>query len=111
VLIIRKAQMDALDASSREAFRERMLRHVAKDFPARAAELGPKGIRRLVDASIDKGPEYGIAGEDDLQAFLDLMIELGPGFDEEPALAWAREILTRTSLSGQAKVELIRRLR
>ena len=111
MLIIRQAQMAALDAYSRDAFRERMLLHLTKDFPARAVELGPKGIRRLVDASIDKGADYRIASEDDLQAFVDLMVELGPEFDEEPAMDWARQILTRTSLSGQAKVELIRKLR
>ena len=111
MLIIRKAQMGALDAYSRGAFRQRMLLHLKADFPARAAELGPDGMRRLVDAAIDKGDDYGIAGEDDLQAYLNLMLELGPHFDEEPAMDWAREILIKKSLSGHARIELIRSLR
>src|SRR2546421_12150551 len=92
MLIIRKAQMDALDASTGEAFRKCMLRHVIADFPARAAELGAENTRRVVETMIAKGLDYGIVSEDDLQAYLDVAVELGPEFEELPEMDWAKEI-------------------
>ena len=111
MLVIRKAQMDTLDAHSRQAFRRRMFQHVAADFPQRSAELGPEGVQRLVETSIGKGVEYGISSEDDLQGFVDLTVEIGPDFEERADLQWAREILEKESLSGHGKIELIQQLR
>jgi hypothetical protein len=111
MLVIRKVQMDTLDAYTREAFRRRMLQHVVAEFPGRAAELRPDGVKRIVDASIAKGVDYGVAGEEELQGFIDLSVELGPDFEEQPEMEWARQILEKESLSGQAKIELIHKLR
>jgi hypothetical protein len=111
MLVIRKAQMDTFDAYSRDAFKQRMLQHVTVDFPARTGELGARGVQRVVESSIAKGVDYGIAGEDDLQGFIDLSVELGPDFEEEPEMDWAKQILERPSLSGQAKLALIHQLR
>jgi hypothetical protein len=111
MLVIRKAQMDTLDAYSRAAFRRRVFQHVTADFPERSAELGAEGVQRLVEGAIAKGVDYGISSEDDLQGFVDLSVELGPDFEERADLQWAREILEKESLSGHGKVELIQQLR
>src|SRR5712691_6941904 len=111
MLVIRKAQMDTLDAYSRAAFRRRMFQHVAADFPKRAAELNPEGVQRLIEASIAKGVDYGITSEEDLQSYIDLTVELGMDFEEQPDLEWARQILEKDSVSGHGKIELIQKLR
>jgi hypothetical protein len=111
MLVIRKAQMDTLDAYSRQAFLRRLLQHVMSDLPQRAAELGAEGAQRLVEASVAKGVDYGISSEDDLQGFVDLTVELGPDFEERDDMQWARQVLEKDSLSGHAKLELIQKLR
>src|SRR5262245_24659202 len=111
MLVIRKAQMDTLDAYSRRAFRRRMLEHVMADFPGRAGELGAERLQRLLEGSIDKGVDYGMSSEEDLQGFIDLTVELGVDFEERADMQWAKEILERDSLSGHGKLELIQQLR
>ena len=111
ILVIRREQMDALDAYSRGAFRQRVLDHLAADLPDRWARLGPGGAELLVDRAIEKGFGYGIDEEDDLQKYVDLCAELGPDFEKDEEMEWARDILMRPSLSGHAKLQLIRQLR
>ena len=110
-LIIRREQMDALDAYSRAAFRQRLLDHLVVDLPERWSQLGPGGSELLVDRSIEKGVGYGIDDEEDLQAYVDLCAQLGQDFEKDAEMEWAREILLKPSLSGRAKLQLIRKLR
>lgn len=111
MLTIRKAQMDTLDAHSRQDFRRRMFRHVMADFPKRAGELGAERLQRLVDSSIERGVGYGISSEEDLQMFVDLNVELGSDFEERADLQWTKDVLERESLTGHGKMELIQQLR
>jgi hypothetical protein len=110
-LVIRREQMDALDAYSRATFRQRVVDHLAIDLPQRWAQLGPGGAEMLVDRCIEKGMGYGIDEEDDLQVYVDLCAELGPDFEKDEEMEWARDILLKPSLSGRAKLQLIRQLR
>lgn len=110
-LVIRREQMDALDAYSRAMFRQRVLDHLATDLPQRWSQLGPGGAEMLVDRCLAKGMGYGIDEEDDLQAYVDLCAELGPDFEKDEEMEWARDILLKPSLSGRAKLQLIRQLR
>jgi hypothetical protein len=111
MLVIRKAQMDTLDAYSRQTFRRRIFQHVSAAFPNRAAELGPERVQRLIDEAVAKGIDYGISSEEDLQAFIDLTAEFGAHFEERADLQWVKQILEQDSLSGHGKLELIQKLR
>jgi hypothetical protein len=111
LLIIRQEQMAALAAYTRRAFRKRMIEHLRRDFPRRALELGPEGVAALVDGSIQRALGYGIDDEDDLRAFIDQGVVPDGPFEEQPGMEWAQEILRKSSLSGHAKMQLVRRLR
>jgi hypothetical protein len=111
MLVIRKAQMDTLDAYSRQTFRRRMFQHVNAAFPQRAAELGAERLQRLVDDAVAKGVDYGVSTEEDLQGFVDLTAELGTDFEQRSDLQWVKQILEQDSLSGHSKLELIQKLR
>ena len=111
MLIIRQEQMAALAAYSRQVFRKRMIEHVQRDFRRRALELGPEGVSTLVDGSIQRALRFGIDDEDDLKAFIGLSVELGDGFEQGPGMEWALEILRKSSMTGHAKIQLLRQLR
>lgn len=106
MLAIRKAQIDALSDVMRQSFEDRMVEHMAADFPTQFAQLQEPGARELVRAGIERCAGYGIDTEAGIRFVVDVLLEY-PDFDGSRDMAWARKILDDGELSGQAKVKLI----
>jgi hypothetical protein len=86
--------MEAYREAAMRDFETRMVAHMGRFFPELAQAAGPPQLRELVRLGIERARPYGIVVERDVCKFVDLMLVLGPRFDEE--LAWARAILLQT---------------
>jgi hypothetical protein len=108
MLILRKAQLEALDRDSERLFLDRMVNHVSEIFPDKCEELGSRGkIRELIRQGLIQARGYDINTEEDVALYVDIMFGIGPDFPEGEDMAWARSILENDGLSGPAKMEFI----
>jgi len=106
---IRKEQMEAFSQRQEEAFIDRMVKHLAEDFPEeRSARRIPESdLERLVRRGMEDAQRYGVVDEADVKLYLECMVILGPGFDEDPKIPWARDILKDENRDGNAKMDEI----
>lgn len=100
-LKIRKSQMDALAAEMVVGFAERMESYLHRVFPAWCAALGAAELRLFVMHGVERAREYGFVVELDAANYILVMRELGMRFDEDPALPWSRDLLTRRLLPAE----------
>ena len=103
MLTLRQAQMDALDADRARDFEARLVQHLRTVFPSRCEPLGDQGLLDVARDGIERAESHGLSSEREICKYVDLMFVLGPGFDRDPRLPWAAEILgdpgTRDGLS------------
>lgn len=97
MLRIRQTQWDRLEELALRRAPARLARYFAETFPERAEQLAPDLFERAVAAGIDRAMAHGLKSERDVCLYVTLMFMLGGGFDEDPLLPWAHQILT----SGQ----------
>ena len=107
MLIIRKEQMDVLDAHMRRKYEERVAKRVARTFPEKFKEMGPEKVHALIQAGIAKGEKHGITEDDDAAEFILLIFAHGLEFEKPPARVKCRLILEDKDLPPDAKVSLI----
>ncbi len=70
--------------------------------PQCCKSLGDAALRRAISYGVQRAHNYGITSECDVCKYLDLMFGLGPDFDRDPKLPWAKEILSRSGTSEPA---------
>ena len=88
---------------------ERAIGELLRGYPEDAARLGQEGIGQLVRAQVDRAFAYGIETEHAMSGWLELAMELGPGFEHTDEHAWTRRILEDPDLPGDAKVSYLER--
>jgi hypothetical protein len=91
---VRKAQLAVFSQLARERFARELEAHLWEALPERCAALGDAGVQSAVSRAIERGPRYGLVTEQQVCLLATLMCLMHPGFDEDPALGWAREILS-----------------
>ncbi len=104
MLVIRKAQKEALDAAMRERFLRRAAEHLRQIFPEETRARDEAALRAFIETGIARARAYGITGQQEVVLFLDLMMGLGPDFDQRPENAWAAEILSRKDLGQRERM-------
>jgi hypothetical protein len=95
MLIIRKEQMQVFEEAAVRGFESRMVEHLKKEFPKQSEAMGDAAVREVVRRGREKAATYGFAGERSIRLYLQLMLTLGSGFDEDPQLPWAAEVLRK----------------
>lgn len=107
---IHRAQMQALAASQMNRFVERMVDHLRDNFrdTRQRHDISDAALPELVCNGVRAAARYGVVYEDDVQLYLECLVLLGPGFDRDPATAWAGEILRANYLDGAGKMEDLR---
>src|SRR5262245_22430569 len=91
MLVIRKAQIDALGAANWRAFERTAFRHCRAQFHEAASALGDAGLWSHIRASLDGAMSYGFSTGPDLLNYLSLTFMFQADFDRLP---WAAEVLT-----------------
>lgn len=105
MLRIRTAQLEALEAESRRALRERVLRALAAARPADVARLGEAEARRWIQAAEAAVDAHGGSLPEDLSRHVALMLDHGPRFDEEHG--WAAEVFADEDIPPQSKLDVV----
>ena len=107
MLVIRHAQMQAFSLAAIRQFERRALEHVRGCFPGSYEALGEEGARASISWGVEKARGYGLSEEYDVLRFINLMFALGFDFDEDPAYAWAAEILRDPDWSPGARMDML----
>lgn len=108
-MILRDEQVKAFAEARKEAYIQRMVRHLRDDlgYEREKRKIADEDIEDLVRKGIDKAAGYQVVCEDDVEMYLDCMVLLGPDFDRDRSLGWAGEILRDETLDGEAKMAQI----
>jgi hypothetical protein len=86
--------MAALEHSALAQYQARLCERLFALYPEEAGALGAAGVATLVADGQAQAASYDIDSERDVALFVDLMLFLGAGFDSDPGLPWAAEILS-----------------
>ena len=99
-MIIRREQMRVFEQVMQTGFEERMLARIREFFPKHPVMLGEEQLLLLVRLAVEKARRHTLITERNVALFLDLMCLLGSGFDADPQMPWAAEILADRSLAA-----------
>jgi hypothetical protein len=86
MLVIRQEQIDALIKGTDEEFVEFLVGHVKEEFPEKAAERDEETLRAMVRGGIRRAESHGFKTAEDITAFISIMFEIAPNFDEQPQI-------------------------
>lgn len=101
MLTIRKAQMDILENAAIRTFEDRTYAHLQEYFPGHCALLGEEQMRLVIQQGWTKAKSYGLTAECCVRSYIEFMCLLGSGFDTDPLLPWAAEILNDKTMPDQ----------
>lgn len=92
-MIIRNEQMAAFQEAADRDFENRAIQYLQENFPRRCETVGPENLHPIVQIGRKCAAHYQCFGEQGIVVYLHLMFILGSGFDSDPQLPWAAEIL------------------
>ena len=102
-MILRREQLQHVQAGLYEAFVSRLMAHFAALWPEQVAMLG-ETYRGFIEYNIQHAIAYGIDSERPIARFLNLYFVFGAYFENRPEHEWAMRILNDPSLRGAVKV-------
>jgi hypothetical protein len=108
LLIIRKAQMEALQRKQVLDFEQRSALRIRGQYPDDCVTLGDEGILNLIRYTMHSGAAWGIHSEHALNGLMQLYIEFGRELELAPYRQWALQLLGHRKLPGAIKVNLIK---
>jgi hypothetical protein len=105
MLTIRAEQMGAMGQAAVKNFEDQVIEDLKKSVPKHCRLLGEENLRKKVHAGFERARSYGLSSENGLRLFVELTFLLGSGFDKDPQLPWAAEILNASAADQAARVE------
>ncbi len=87
MLRIGKGQIEALDRAVDEAYARDLARYVREEHAEAVADLPDEELFRRVTIGIDRAERHGLTWDSAVSAFVAIMFEVSPTFDEVPAIA------------------------
>jgi len=107
MFVIRKEMMAIFEVHMREQFVRKALAQIREVFPDAAQKQGEPQLRALIESGIDKAAGFGVLSEREVLLFVDLMMELGSKFAEEPKYKWIGATLEKSDLNEHQKMDII----
>lgn len=86
MLVIRQKQIDTLIKKSDEEFVEFLFGHVKKEQPDFTSEYKDETLREMVRNGIKRAERYNFSTAEDITAFVSIMFEIAPNFDQPPPI-------------------------
>jgi hypothetical protein len=83
VMQIRRDQIRTLQRSVDQAFVQRVCHHLRDHHPKAIEGLDIASLDKRVTYGIERARSYGLTAQNALAAFVTLMFEIGPAFDEQ----------------------------
>jgi hypothetical protein len=100
---LRNESDDTLTADYIPTYSRELIARLERVFPAKCRYVGNDRVSALIPAGIEAAARYGITGQRGITLFIALMFVLGRGFDRDPLLPWASEILNDATITEQNK--------
>jgi hypothetical protein len=104
MLMIREAQMRALDEIPRHQFQTQVIRHLQRFYPRECRLAGDEQLHRFVDLGIDRAAGHGFFSRQTVGLYINLMVMLGSHFDEDPQIPWAAKELDNGSAADSSRL-------
>ena len=83
MLVIRQEQIDTLIKGSDEEFVEFLVGHVKEEHPDLTSKYDDQTLRVMVRGGIRRAESHGLTTAEDTTAFISIMFEIAPNFDEQ----------------------------
>ncbi|WP_426753463.1 hypothetical protein [Myxococcus sp. Y35] len=109
MLVIRHAQMEALDAPAHEHFIEEIFSALPDVFPGDARVLERQTMRALIEDGIARASRLGLTGGGEVSRYVFLLHELGPDFEDAARTRWIGRIRPAPTPLGRYLLALPRR--
>lgn len=83
MLVIRQEQIDALIMGDEDEFVEFLVKHIKDEDPELEKERDDETLREMVRGGIRRAKSHELSTSEDLTAFVSIMFEIAPNFDEQ----------------------------
>jgi hypothetical protein len=105
-VILRDAQLRALERQKVRDFVSIMEKHLRSSFPEQTRNSDPAGLRDGIAVGIGIAKTYGLVRECDVEGYLNVMCASSRDIGGDPP-EWMRHILVGTGFSPKSKVQLL----
>jgi hypothetical protein len=102
MVLIRPEQVTVFEAAALRNFEDRMVEYLPQFAPRHFKILTEDDIRRIIRFGREKASSHDLILDRSMRLYVEMMILLGSGFDTDPQMPWAEEILTDESMVGEA---------
>jgi hypothetical protein len=110
MLVVRKEQMAALRASSREQYQDLLLEHLQRTHPEESALVEPADLLDLISRAEAKADTYGLTTFGQIYQLIESTLLLGDDFDVSGEYPWAAELLEDRYREPSVKAAKLREL-
>lgn len=109
MLLIRKAQIEALLKSQEDSFISHMKDHLLRNFQKEISKLGIKenALNHIIRNELNNAYKYDIIFENDMILYIECFAILGPDFDRNMKHQIVTEILNSKELDSSEKMDKI----
>jgi hypothetical protein len=107
MLTIRDLQLKVFEEAAQRDFVEAAVAHIRKFFPAKSATQSDGSLRAAVLAAGSRAAAYGIESRYDVFRFINHIYALGDDFDTSSRFPWAQEILSRSDLPAERRMDIL----
>ncbi len=81
---IRRRQLDDVLTQDEEKFADFVLEHVKRECRSSVRDIDPVSLREMVSNGIARARGHGLRAAKDITAFVAIMFEIAPNFDQQP---------------------------
>jgi hypothetical protein len=103
MLIIRQTQMKAFEDAAFRTFENEMVQHLKTTFPRHAKILTDDDFRKTIRLGWERAQGHRVTAARHVRGYIELMCLLGSGFDIDPQVPWAAQILDDPAEPDEAK--------
>jgi len=103
MLTIKKEQEKKFFDASFTSFENAMLSHVMTYYPNHYLMMKEPAIRQTIRVAFARAGKYGFDTQRNVCQYLNIMLILGSGFDQDPQYPWAEAMLKDTKVSDPTK--------
>jgi hypothetical protein len=97
-------QREMLDLAVEAAFVREVARHLREEHASRCEGIGGEELTRRVEIGIARARGHGLTWDASITAFVAIMFEVAPTFDEQPAI---RRVLSDRRLSADRRIDAL----
>lgn len=84
MLVIRKEQEDTFLLNDGEEFIDFIIEHLQDESPELIYRIPHDTLREMIHNGLKRAKGHGLSSPEDLTAFVSVMFEIAPNFDEQP---------------------------